>query len=119
MELTKLQLANIIRAQVLAAMDAAATAHNKVHPDKIRIEVKEQIHQREHNMNVGVTELILFTNGVPEVWVRKTYGFEHRVQTHDKGEWLLTIWKSILQDMAATSIVAKFVSKQAKQELEN
>jgi hypothetical protein len=106
--LSKLQLAEIIEAQVRKHLDRFKEDYNKINSERgkhidYRIAVRES-RADEGNKIVQAIEVSLIIDGEAILICRKAYGFTHEAQVSNEGEWKLTLWNETLFNLIGGGI---------------
>lgn len=111
-ELSKLQLADIIEAQVTRALDGFQAMYNKQGKGSIRYLIS--IDKPSDTARALRIELVRDGEGI--MVYRKAYTFQHPLQVQDEGEWKLTLWMDAFQGLISGGMLYSLVLADARKD---
>jgi hypothetical protein len=105
--LSKLQLAEIIQAQIENIFDSFRALYN-TDSRNIRFLIN-MIEKQTESSATRILEITMVKNGQGIIIYRKAYGFTHPKQVENKGEWMLTLWKDALATLISGGILYSMI----------
>lgn len=116
-ELSKLQLAEIIEAQVVKAAAEFEKLYNSKGNGHIRYRINSMMDAKVEDTKPTRTLLIeLVRDGEGIMVYKKAYRFQHPLQTKDEGEWKLTLWMDAFQGLISGGLLYSLVLADARKE---
>lgn len=119
--LSKVQMAEIIEAQIRQMFDKFKATHNKASGSYLDYRIVMHEWNKKNSSDAGPEakrslEISVIRNGEAKVLFRTAYAFTHLSQLRNEGEWKLTLWKEALYNLIGGGIMYGLVLEDARKE---